>query len=140
MAPYALDADTCIHILRRDRPQLRDRLVEHAGEVVLSSIVLTELMVGVEKAAQQAERRQELARFLAPLDVVDFDQAAAEHAASIRADLERRGLKIGGMDVLIAGHARSLGAVLVTGNLREFSRVEGLRCEDWSAPVMGVSE
>lgn len=134
MALFALDADTCIHVLRREHPWLRDRLVQEAGDVVVSSIVLTELLVGIEKSAHQPLRKKELARFLAPLELVDFDEVAAEHAANIRADLERRGLKIGGIDFLIAGHARSLGAVLVTGNLREFSRVDGLRCEDWSSP------
>lgn len=140
MALYMLDADVCIHILRRKHSGLRDRLVEEAGDVVVSSIVLAELLVGIEKSQHQAVRREDLARFLAPLDGVAFDEAAAEHAASIRADLERRGRKIGGIDFLIAGHARSLGAILVTGNLREFSRVDGLRCEDWLSPVQGFSE
>lgn len=140
MALYMLDADVCIHILRRKHPHLRDRLVEEAGDVLVSSIVLAELFVGIEKSQHQAFRRKELARFLAPLGMVDFDGAAAEHSANIRADLERRGQKIGGIDFLIAGHARSLGAILVTGNLREFSRVDGLRCEDWAAPLQGFSE
>ena len=70
-------------------------------------------------------------RFTARLLVLPFDSAAAAHAAEIRADLERRGTMIGGYDLLIAGHARSRGLVVVTGNLREFKRVDGLRCEDW---------
>jgi len=63
--------------------------------------------------------------------VLPFDAAAADHAAEIRASLERMGRRIGGYDLLIAGHARSRGLVVVTGNLAEFSRVDGLRCEDW---------
>ncbi len=66
--------------------------------------------------------------------VLDFDEAAAEHAGEIRADLERKGQVIGGYDLLIAGHARSRGLLVVTGNLREFHRVEGLRSGDWAAP------
>ena len=62
-----------------------------------------------------------------------FDEGAASHAADIRARLERSGQLIGGYDVLIAGHARSRGLVLVTANLREFRRVEGLISEDWLA-------
>ena len=60
-----------------------------------------------------------------------FDADAADHAADIRAALERGGRVIGGYDLLIAGHARSRGLVVVTGNLGEFNRVDGLRCEDW---------
>lgn len=75
--------------------------------------------------------RPEVERFAARLDVLPFDAAAADHAADIRADLERKGQRIGGYDLLIAGHARSRGLVVVTGNLGEFGRVDGLRCEDW---------
>lgn len=71
--------------------------------------------------------------FAARLEVLDFDDDAAAHAGEIRADLERQGSPIGSYDLLIAGHARSRGLVVVTGNLAEFRRVEGLRCEDWEA-------
>ncbi|WP_312164830.1 PIN domain-containing protein [Phenylobacterium sp.] len=72
-------------------------------------------------------------RFASRLEVLAFDDVAADHAAEIRASLERRGQPIGGYDLLIAGHARSRGLTVVTGNLAEFGRVEGLRCEDWLA-------
>lgn len=65
--------------------------------------------------------------------MLPFDSAAAAHYADIRADLERRGQVIGAYDMMIAGHARSRGLVVVTGNLREFTRVAGLRSEDWLA-------
>lgn len=63
--------------------------------------------------------------------VLVFDSRAAAHAADIRADLERQGVPIGADDLMIAGYARSRGLVVATGNLREFERVGGLRCEDW---------
>jgi tRNA(fMet)-specific endonuclease VapC len=63
--------------------------------------------------------------------VLAFDEEAADHAAEIRAALERQGEVIGAYDLLIAGHARSRGLALITGNLKEFRRVDGLRCEDW---------
>ena len=66
--------------------------------------------------------------------MLDFDAEAAAHAGEIRADLEREGRSIGSYDLLIAGHARSRGLVVVTGNLAEFRRVEGLRSEDWEMP------
>lgn len=65
--------------------------------------------------------------------MLDYDADAAGHAADIRANLERRGLPIGPYDLLIAGYARSRGLVVITGNLGEFLRVEGLRAEDWLA-------
>jgi tRNA(fMet)-specific endonuclease VapC len=63
--------------------------------------------------------------------VLPFDASAAAHAAEVRANLERRGQFIGGYDTLIAGHARSRGLAVVTENIREFNRVEGMRAEDW---------
>lgn len=71
--------------------------------------------------------------FAARLSVLPFDDEAAAHTAEIRADLERRGCVIGPYDLMIAGHARSRGLVVVTGDSREFMRVEGLRVEDWMA-------
>ena len=70
--------------------------------------------------------------FAARLEVLPFDAQAAAHAGDIRAALELQGRTIGAYDVLIAGHARSRGLVVVTGNRTEFDRVEGLRCEDWA--------
>ena len=78
-----------------------------------------------------AENRREVGRFTARLVVLSFDDAAAAHVAEIRANLERPGQEIGGYDTLIAGHARSQGLMAVSGNSREFSRVEGLRAENW---------
>ena len=67
------------------------------------------------------------------MEVVPFDLTAARAAAGIRSELEGRGLSIGPMDLLIAGTALSRGAVLVTNNVKEFSRIQGLRIEDWAA-------
>jgi tRNA(fMet)-specific endonuclease VapC len=65
------------------------------------------------------------------LGVLVFDEIAAAHAADVRAKLQNKGQSIGAYDPLIAGQARSLGLIVVTHNMREFTRVEGLRCEDW---------
>ena len=66
--------------------------------------------------------------------MLDWDRAAGEHYADIRADLKRRGETIGANDLMIAAHARSLGATLITNNMREFVRVSGLVVENWAAP------
>lgn len=130
-----LDANLCIRVLR-DRPAgLRGRFNREAESLCISTIVLTELLVGAEKSDRPTEIGRGIDRFTARLAVLPFDDAAAAHAAEIRANLERRGQAIGGYDTLIAGHARSRGLVVVTGNLPEFSRIEGLRAEDWLADV-----
>jgi len=128
-----LDTNLCIRVLR-DRPAgLRARFNAEADTLCISTVTLAELLYGAEKSAKPIENRHEVERFAARLAVLSFDDAAAAHSAEIRASLERRGLPIGGYDLLIAGHARSRGLVIVTGNLNEFIRVEGLRAEDWFA-------
>lgn len=134
MLRYMLDTNLCIRVLR-DRPgAIRERFNLHADELCISTIVLTELLHGAARSARPEHNRSEVERFAARLEVLPFDVTAADHAAEIRCSLERRGLIIGGYDLLIAGHARSRGLVVVTGNLGEFTRVEGLRCEDWLDP------
>lgn len=133
MLRYLLDTNVCIRVLR-DRPaQVRERFNLEADGLCISTIVMTELLHGAAESARPAHNRNEVERFAARLEVLAFDAGAADHAADIRANLEARGEMIGGYDLLIAGHARSRGLVVVTGNLREFRRVEGLRCENWLA-------
>jgi tRNA(fMet)-specific endonuclease VapC len=133
MLRYMLDTNLCIRILR-DRPQaLRARFNQEADGLCVSTIVMTELLHGAAKSARPEHNRREVEHFAARLDVLPFDLDAAGHAADIKAALERQGNVIGPYDVLIAGHARSRGLVAVTGNLDEFTRVEGLRAEDWLA-------
>ena len=133
MLRHMLDTNLCIRLLR-DRPAgLRDRFNLEADTLCISTIVLTELFFGAEKSAAAQKNRREVEFFAARLKVLEFDEAAAAHAAQIRATLEKRGLRIGGYDALIAGHARSRGLSVVTGNLNEFRRVDGLLCEDWEA-------
>jgi tRNA(fMet)-specific endonuclease VapC len=130
---YLLDTNLCIRILRDRPPALRTRFNAEADRLCISTIVLTELLHGAAKSARPDHNRREVESFVSRLDVLAFDAGAADHAADIRANLERRGQSIGGYDVLIAGHARSRGLIVVTGNPGAFTRVEGLRCEDWLA-------
>jgi tRNA(fMet)-specific endonuclease VapC len=128
---FLLDTNVCIRVLR-DRPAAaRARFNAEADGLCLSTIVLTELLHGAAKSARPEHHRREVERFAARLEVLPFDAEAAWHAAEIRADLERKGSPIGAYDVLIAGHARSRGLTVITGNLAEFNRVDGLRSEDW---------
>ena len=128
-----LDTNLCIRLLR-DRPQgLRPRFNVEADTLCISTITLAELLHGAAKSVRPVETRQGVEGLAARLAVLPFDEDAAAHAGEIHADLERRGKVIGPYDILIAGHARSRGLVVITGNLGEFQRVEGLRAEDWMA-------
>jgi tRNA(fMet)-specific endonuclease VapC len=131
MLRYMLDTNLCIRVLR-DRPAVaRRRFNETSESLCISTIVLAELLHGAARSAWPEQNRRAVEDFAARLEVLAFDEAAAGHAADIRAELERKGGMIGGYDLLIAGHARSRGLTVITGNLREFRRVDGLRSEDW---------
>ena len=133
MLRYMLDTNLCIRVLR-DRPaSVRERFNQEADSLCISTIVLTELLHGAAKSQRPEHNRHEVERFAARLEVLAFDETAADHAADIRAVQERQGRPVGAYDLLIAGHARSRGLVVVTGNLAEFARVDGLRSEDWLA-------
>ena len=126
-----LDTNLCVRALR-DRPKgIRERIAAEFETICISSVVRYELYVGEAQSPDVEGNRRELDEFLSPFPCLAFDDDAAFHAAEIRVDLTRKGQLIGPNDLLIAGHARSLGLKLITGNLREFSRVEGLRGEVW---------
>jgi tRNA(fMet)-specific endonuclease VapC len=133
MLRYLLDTNLCIRVLRDRPPEVRERFNLEADGLCVSTIVLSELLHGAANSDRPEHNRNEVERFAARLDVLAFDDAAAHHAADIRAALERQGKPIGGYDLLIAGHARSRGLTVVTSNLADFARVEGLRSEDWLA-------
>ena len=103
------------------------------GRVLISSITLSELYTMAAKAANPDHKRRALAAVVARFPVPAFDAKAAWHAGEIRAALEPRGQRIGPMDTLIAAHARSVNATVVTDNVDEFSRVPALRVENWFA-------
>jgi tRNA(fMet)-specific endonuclease VapC len=128
-----LDTDICIYIIKRRPQSVLDRFRAFpVGDVGISSITLAELEYGATKSAQPTKNREALEEFVSPLDVAAFDRDAAEAYGRIRAALERKGLPIGAMDMLIAAHALSLSVSLVTNNETEFRRVPGLRVENWT--------
>lgn len=127
-----LDTDTCIDVMRgRAEPVLRT-LDSHAPEEVgISSIVFAELHTGVCKSSNPGRNLELLTDFCTPLTIASFDSLAAERYGIIREHLERVGTPIGPLDTLIAAHALSVGAILVTRNEQEFRRVPGLKVENW---------
>ena len=131
MLRYLLDSNMCIRLIRDRQPFLRARFDAEAAALCISTVVLFELEYGAANSGRVAEGQAQVDAFARRLQVLEFDAAAARHSGEIKAALRARGQTIGSYDTLIAGHARSRGLIVVTGNLGEFSRVDGLRCEDW---------
>ena len=126
-----LDTNICIYIINAKPAEVLARFHRYRlGDIGLSSVVAAELAYGVAKSASERNRRA-LEMFLAPLEIMPFDENAVWAYGELRADLERRGLSIGSLDTMIAAHALGMNAVLVTNNMREFSRVKGLQLDNW---------
>ncbi|MBN1625678.1 MAG: type II toxin-antitoxin system VapC family toxin [Deltaproteobacteria bacterium] len=129
---YMLDTDICIYIIKKKPAQVLQRLKKSAiSDIAISSITLSELEYGIAKSSQPEQNRAALIGFLAPLEIVHFDEKAAFHYGKIRSLLESEGKMIGAMDLLIASHARSLSLTLVTNNVKEFKRIPKLQLENW---------
>lgn len=128
-----LDTDICIYAINRKQPETLARIKNHQiGEVGISSITYAELRFGVENSNRVVDNMERLERFVLPLEIVPFDAEAGRHYGRVRTDLKRAGCPIGSNDLLIAAHAFSLDATLVTNNIREFARVAGLQVEQWN--------
>ena len=132
---HLLDTNLCIEVLRHHPPAIKKKL-QAVKQVGVSVIVYAEFRYGIamSHANVQATRQTQLEQFLTLVEVYPWDEKAAEHYAMIRAYLQKNGALIGNMDLLIAAHARSLNATLVTNNRREFARVPDLTIADWSRP------
>ena len=129
---YMLDTNICIYLIKHKPPQVFEKLQEHnPDEICISAITYAELVHGVEKSKAVERNRLALTILLSNIEILDFDMNAAEEYGRIRADLEKKGTPIGPLDMMIAGHAKSLGYTVVTNNVREFKRVEGLQHENW---------
>ena len=130
---YLLDTNILIFAMKQKLPQVVQRMLEcKSADICISSITYGELCCGIEKSHAIEKNRLALTLILSSIQIMPFDSKAAEEYGRIRAYLEKRGLPIGPMDELIAAHAKSLGHVLVTNNVKEFQRVPNLMVEDWS--------
>lgn len=128
-----LDTDISSYIIRKRPESVRVRFREAEGDELCISVVSeAELLYGVKAKGSPRALAAMVADFLRRLTVLDWSRAAARHYADIRARLESAGTPIGNLDLLIAAHARSAGAVLVTNNEKHFRRVEGLKVENWA--------
>ena len=126
-----LDTDICIYVIKKRPTELRDVFNRQAPHLCISAVTHAELMFGAEKSVRIAQNLEVVENFTARMPVLPFSEKAAAHYGEIRAVLERKGTPIGAYDLMIAGHTRSEGLILVTNNTKEFDRVDGLRLENW---------
>lgn len=129
---YMLDTNICIYVINERDEALGERFEGHAAEICISSITCAELCYGVANSGRVEENSRVLDGFLHDLEILPFGVDAAGHYGEIRHVLRKRGRPIGANDLLIAAHARSLDAVLVTNDEEEFGRVPDLQVENWS--------
>ena len=134
---WLLDPNTLAYLINRSpgAERIKRRLSGRSpGEVRLSAITLSEVQYGLARGDVSLERREAFAGLLELFEVEAYPPAAARDFGEIRVALERAGRRIGPYDLLIAAHARHIGAVLVTNNEREFRRVPGLSVQNWLKP------
>ncbi|PWB73275.1 MAG: VapC toxin family PIN domain ribonuclease [Holophagae bacterium] len=129
---YLLDTNACIRLLNGTSPALVARIADSdPAQIALCSVVKAELLFGARRNSRRADNLRLLESFFEPLASLPFDDACAERYGVIRSELELAGTPIGPNDLMIAATALAHGATLVTKNVKEFSRVAGLRLEDW---------
>lgn len=134
MPIYMLDTDISSYIMKRSHERVLRRLQRvPVSDVCISAITKSELMYGVEVSPQEPRDRAALDAYLKHVETLDYPDEAARHYGQIRAALKVSGRMIGAHDLFVAAHARCLGLTLVTNNMREFGRVEGLVLENWTA-------
>ncbi|WP_020558845.1 type II toxin-antitoxin system tRNA(fMet)-specific endonuclease VapC [Thiofilum flexile] len=131
MLRYLLDTNMVIYTIKNRPASVREAFKRYEGQLAISTVTWGELIFGVERSSRPEQNRKDIEGLAARLEVLMFDDSAADHFGQIRAELYALGQPIGPYDMMIAGHARSRGLVLVTNNTREFSRVAGLRLEGW---------
>jgi tRNA(fMet)-specific endonuclease VapC len=131
MPRYMLDADTVSYVIR-GRREVVARLLEHRpSELCLSSITLAELRFGAD-AKNSRKIHKAIENFVAEVEVIPFDEVAADRFGRVCAALARRGEPIGTFDTLVAAHALSQDLTVVTNNTRHYARVPGLKVENWA--------
>ena len=132
---FMLDTDTCIFLMRGESPALAAKVqAVPLQQQVMSAVTFAELTYGVQAsaAAKRKQNQSVLDSLVLHLAVLDWPQDAAKHYAEIRTDLKKRGAQLGAADLMIAAHARAMGAIVVTNNVKDFARVKGLEVENWT--------
>ena len=130
---FLLDTDTCIYALKQNPTVLKHLLAQSREDIAVSVITEAELRTGAAKSTSAAKTLRLVENFLRPLGIVEFTSNDAASYAQVRGKLEHAGTPIGPLDTLIAAQAVARKLVLVSNNEREFSRVAGLRIENWAS-------
>jgi tRNA(fMet)-specific endonuclease VapC len=128
---YLLDTNIAIYTIKNRPAEVRDAFKARDGQMCISSVTLMELIYGAEASKAVERNLAAIEGFSARLEVLAYDEAAAVHTGQIRAELKMIGRPIGPYDEMIAGHARSLGLIVVTHNIKQFQAVSGIRLENW---------
>lgn len=129
---YMLDTNICIYIIKHKHKSVIDRFKKlNNASIYISSITYSELLYGAEKSANVAKNLLALTMFLSNIEILPYDESASIDYGFIRAKLEKNGMTIWPLDMLIAAHAKSLNITLVSNNLKEFKIVDGLKLENW---------
>lgn len=131
MLKYMLDTNIVIYTIKNRPVKVRASFLKNQGKMCISSITWGELVYGAERSSLPEKNYRDIEGLSARLETSCFDDHAAEHFGQIKAELYNLRKPIGPYDMQIAGHARALGLILVTNNMKEFSRVPGLRLENW---------
>ena len=130
---YFLDTNICIYYLKGKFPKLKEKLLSYNPEMIaIPAVAKAELIYGAEKSKKREENLEKVNEFLLPFQIHGFSDSETGIYASIRSNLEKRGKLIGPNDLLIASIVLSHEGVLITNNIKEFRRVEGLQVEDWT--------
>ena len=132
MLKYMLDTNIVIYTIKNRPPAVRIAFNRHAEQMCISSVTWGELIYGAENSSRQEENLSVIEAMAARLEVLPFEKQDSNHFGQIRAELKHEGNPIGPYDMMIAGHARARGLILVTNNKREFERVSGLRLDNWA--------
>jgi len=130
---YMLDTNICIYIIKQKPQKVLDNFQSfNIGDICISMITFAELEYGVEKSKHTEKNRTALISFLAPIEILPFNQKAAIKYAEIRAKLEKQGNIIGAYDLMIGAHSIAENLTLVTNNEKEFNRISELSIENWA--------
>ena len=129
---YMLDTDICSYIIRLRPQSVLEKFKQvNASDICISVVTQAELLYGVERSSSQKINHEIVESFINRLVILDWDSNAAKHYAYLRASMEAKGKNIGNLDMMIAAHALSIGATVVTNNQRHFDMVDGLKVENW---------
>ncbi|MBN2362701.1 type II toxin-antitoxin system VapC family toxin [candidate division WOR-3 bacterium] len=129
---YLLDTNICIYIIKKKPADVLKTLkIKSKKDIYISAITIAELEFGVSKSQFPEKNKIALIEFLSIFNILAFDDKDAVNFGIIKTDLEKKGKIIGQMDLLLAAQAKTKKLILVTNNIKEFERVDGIRIENW---------